>query len=265
MSENALPESNRPPIGLAIASLVLGILAVVLGLFLVGGVLGVLGILLATLHLRRSRASRRMAWSGLVLSLVGLSIAGAMTPFYIRFIKELKTTMAEMEKNAVKVDEWIGVPAPDFTVTTVDGESITLSELKGKRVVLDFWATWCGPCVKEIPHFITLRNLISPDELVIVGLSQESEATLRPFVAKKGMNYPVASAKDLPRPYSGIVSIPTTFFIDRNGVIQDAVVGYHDLGALRQSALGEDYAGEIKSPPPPKSDGEAPPESTAAP
>ena len=120
--------------------------------------------------------------------------------------------------------------------------------------MLDFWATWCGPCVKEIPHFITLRDLFPPDELVIVGISQEGEAILRPFVAKKGMNYPVASGKDLPLPYSGIVSIPTTFFIDRNGVIQDAVVGYHDLTALRKYALGEDYAGEPKSPPAPKPD-----------
>jgi peroxiredoxin len=157
-------------------------------------------------------------------------------------------------------DAWQGVLAPDISVTTLEGKTLKLSELKGKRVVLDFWATWCPPCRKEIPHFIELANGASPDELVIIGISSEDADTLKAFVKKNGINYPIALADDLPSPYSDVTGIPTTFFIDRQGVIQDVLVGYHDFNQLKSRALATDTVGEPK--PAPNAGQTAPVEST---
>jgi thiol-disulfide isomerase/thioredoxin len=121
--------------------------------------------------------------------------------------------------------------------------------LKGKRVVIDFWATWCPPCVREIPHFVRLVNESSRDDLMVIGISREEDRILRDFVKAKGVNYPVGRAGDLSSPYADIRSIPTTFFIDRQGVIQKIFVGYHDYGDLRETALSEDYAGEPREAP----------------
>jgi thiol-disulfide isomerase/thioredoxin len=116
-------------------------------------------------------------------------------------------------------------------------------------VVLDFWATWCPPCVREIPHFIRLHNETSRDDLIIVGISSEADSKLKPFVKKYGVSYPIASANDLPSPYSDVRAIPTTFFIDRQGVIQSVLVGYHELKELKTRAQSPDFKGEPKSAP----------------
>jgi thiol-disulfide isomerase/thioredoxin len=128
-----------------------------------------------------------------------------------------------------------------------------LSELKGKRVVVDFWATWCPPCVKEIPHYIQLYGETSRDDLAIVGISDEAPGVLADFVKKKGINYPIARGTNLPPPFDKIASIPTTFFIDRHGVIQTVAVGYHDYAALKSDALAADLAGTPKAVPAPPS------------
>jgi len=137
--------------------------------------------------------------------------------------------------------EWLGKPSPDLTVTDINGNEIKLSDLKGKRVILDFWATWCPPCKKEIPHFVKMRNEIDPNKLVIIGISSESAEVLKKFAAENKINYPIVSAVDLPAPYDKIMSIPTTFFIDRSGIIQEVLNGYHDFEMLHENALLPDY------------------------
>lgn len=243
--------------GLAIAALVLGILAVVLSFLLVGGVLGAVGLILGFVHLKRRRRPNGMAWWGVSLSMVGLIISIGFGTLYYQGYRALKKAMEERGSRP-SATEWQGVVAPDFTVTALDGRKLTLSELKGKRVVLDFWATWCSPCRKEIPHFIQLAKDIPSTDLCIVGISHEDESKLKGFVQKEGINYPIASAKGLPAPYSNVRSIPTTFFIDRHGIIQTVVVGYHDMATLKSHAMEEDYEGEPKLPPAPKSKTEIP-------
>lgn len=145
--------------------------------------------------------------------------------------------------------QWIGVPAPDFIVTTVDGKQFQLSALRGKRVIIDLWATWCPPCRREIPHFIALAKDPDIKNVAIVGISSEEQSVVKDFADKQGINYPVATTKALPRPYSNADSIPTTFVVDRNGIIENVVVGYHSQNELKGLATGPDYVGPVKQPP----------------
>jgi peroxiredoxin len=222
----------------AIVSLVLGILALVFALIVVGGLLGVVGLIAGTLHLRRQVQYRAMAWWGIgfssaaILASIGLGFA-----YYAGYQKAREFIGNTQSSSSAKFTSWEGQPAPDISVTTQDGETIQLSQFKGKRVVLDFWATWCPPCVREIPHFVQLTRETSRDDLVIIGITNEGTNVLQQFAQKHQINYPIGSPAELVPPYSEVAAIPTTFFIDTNGVIESVITGYHDLDALRSKAL----------------------------
>lgn len=249
---NETPHIVAPRLGLAIASLVLGILALVLSLFLIGAILGLVGLVLGVFHIRGRRGTNAMAWWGVGLSIIGI-VSGLGFGLYYYHIYKQFTAVIESGSSGKMADlkAWEGVLAPDINIKTLDGQTVELSKLRGKRVVLDFWATWCPPCVKEIPHFVRLFNETSRDDLWVIGISSESESQLKSFVGKHGVSYPIAAVKDdaLPSPYKDIRSIPTTFFIDRNGIIQSIAVGYHDFAAIKKYALAEDVKGEPKPPP----------------
>jgi peroxiredoxin len=240
-------EPVAPRLGFAITCLVLGIIGIATSVVLVGALFGLFGLIFGIAHLFRRQRANAMAWIGIVLSIGGIAASVQLGRVYYQGFM----TLVEAFQKGMTADteEWKGVMAPDITVTSLDGQTIKLSDLRGKRVVLDFWATWCGPCVQEIPHFIQLRKDVPEDELVIIGISDESKETLQAFLLKTPVNYPLVSAPDLPAPYSHVNVFPTTFFIDRNGVIQDVVLGYHDLAALKSHATGPDYTGEVKTSP----------------
>lgn len=144
---------------------------------------------------------------------------------------------------------WEGVRAPDFSVTTIDGRTIHLADLKGKRVILNFWATWCPPCVAEIPDFVKLRADVSPTNVFILGLGADDPAAQKTFAQKNGINYPLAILQNIPSPYQDVDEIPVTMVIDRNGVFQHVVFGRQDLKTLEQFANEPDFSGTVKSPP----------------
>jgi thiol-disulfide isomerase/thioredoxin len=120
-------------------------------------------------------------------------------------------------------------PAPDFKLTTLDGKPVTLADSHGKVILLNFWATWCGPCRAEIPDLIELQNKYK-DKLQILGLVVDDDAdAIKEFVEKVGINYPVAIASDDIRfEYGGIAALPTSFVLDSKGRIVQKHEGLRD-------------------------------------
>ena len=121
--------------------------------------------------------------------------------------------------------------APSFTLQDLNGKQVSLSDFKGKVVILDFWATWCPPCVKEIPHFIALYEQYKDQGFAIVGISVDREGinVVKSFARKYQVNYPILMTDgQVDKAYGGIPSIPTTFVIDSAGNIRQKYVGYRD-------------------------------------
>ena len=118
--------------------------------------------------------------------------------------------------------------APDFELKTLAGETIKLSDYKGKVVLLDFWATWCGPCRRGIPDLVEIQNQFNED-LIIIGISLDQQNTLnqlQPFIDYFNINYPVVLWNEkVVKDYGNISAIPTSFIIDQDGEIVNRFVG----------------------------------------
>src|ERR1051325_11641609 len=111
----------------------------------------------------------------------------------------------------------------NFTLKDVDGKDVKLAALKGKVVLLDFWATWCGPCKIEIPWFIEFQNKYGKDGLQVIGISVDDTLDkLKPFVADLRMNYPVLQGldhDDVQDAYGPMFGVPVTAVISRDGKV----------------------------------------------
>ncbi|PYT52549.1 MAG: hypothetical protein DMG43_11415 [Acidobacteria bacterium] len=121
-------------------------------------------------------------------------------------------------------------PAPDFNLTGLDGKAVTLAGYKDKAILLNFWATWCGPCRAEIPDLVELQNKYR-DHLQIIGLvvDDDDRDAIKKFVAEFAINYPVALAtNDLRLQYGGIPALPTSFVLDAAGRIVQKHEGLRD-------------------------------------
>jgi thiol-disulfide isomerase/thioredoxin len=119
-------------------------------------------------------------------------------------------------------------PAPDFTLQSLDGKNMSLSDLRGKAVLLNFWATWCGPCKIEMPWFIELQKQYGSQGLQIVGVAMDdsSKEDIAKFASDMGVNYPVLLGKEaVGEAYGGVPALPESFLIGRDGKIVDKIIG----------------------------------------
>ncbi len=128
--------------------------------------------------------------------------------------------------------------APNFSLKTSTGQTIELSKLKGKTVVVNFWATWCGPCRAEIPGFVDVYSKYKSKGLEIVGISLDQGGwnDVGPFVKNMNITYPVVLGNDqIAQAYGNIDAIPTTFIVDKKGHIVSRHVGYMDKESFEKT------------------------------
>ena len=133
-----------------------------------------------------------------------------------------------------------GKPAPKFTLVDLNGKKVSLSDYKGKPVLLNFWATWCGPCKIEIPWMEKLRDQYKDQGFEVLGIESDSYdddpkalAEYKAGVAKSatalGINYPVLlGGETISEAYGGLDGLPNSFYVDRNGIITAQIVGLRD-------------------------------------
>ncbi len=120
----------------------------------------------------------------------------------------------------------VGHPAPDFTLRTAAGEPLTLSQLRGTPVVLNFWATWCPPCRSELPELDAASKKYA-GQIAIAGVNQaEPPEAVQSFAREMDLTFPIPldTQSQVSRDY-GVRSLPTTFFIDRQGIIRQIQIG----------------------------------------
>lgn len=228
---------------LSTACLAFGVVSVLLSFVGVGAILGFAGLVNSRKYQDRGFEINQTVHWGHILSTIGLVAGLAFSAIHVQ------NFLRGPQEDPLKV--WEGVPAPEFKMRLVDGNVVRLSDFEGRRVALVLWATWCQPCLREIPILSRLHKETSRNDLEIIGVSAEDPELVGKFVKRHGIGYPVTTpAQELPRPIIDVAGIPQTFVIDRNGIIQFVAGGLHSYEELKGMLVTDDYAGEIKAAPP---------------
>lgn len=153
---------------------------------------------------------RRLIWVAAITIIMALGISCSSSP-----------------PVSPEVGPRVGAIAPDFALFALAGNSITLSGLRGRPVVLNFWTTWCGPCRHEMPYLQEVFEERTNQELAIIAVNiGESESIVRKFITNRGYTFPIAldQERHVALDYE-IAAIPTTFLIDQDGIIQAVKIG----------------------------------------
>ncbi len=130
--------------------------------------------------------------------------------------------------------------APDFKLKDSNGQTVQLADFKGKVVLLNFWATWCGPCTTEIPWFMEFEQSFKDRGFAILGVAMDDDGweSVKPYVSGRKMNYRVLMGSEtMSALYGGVEALPTTFIIDRDGKIASMHVGLIDKNEYKNEIL----------------------------
>jgi len=154
--------------------------------------------------------------------------------------KSLKDIISSASGWGPILSDFYGKTMPDFTVTDIAGQAHKLSDYRGRNVMIVLWATWCVPCLQEIPHLIALRDIMSADKLAILAISNEPADVVKAMARDRDLNYTVISNKGvLPEPLSGIRGYPSAFFVKPDGTLKLATEGGLRLGEMKAIILAE--------------------------
>ncbi|MEH7072674.1 TlpA disulfide reductase family protein [Neobacillus drentensis] len=163
-----------------------------------------------------------------LVSLLTVAIVQAMD-------KKTETPETTNQTTASKEGLSIGAKAPDFELKTLTGENIKLSSLKGKKVMLNFWATWCPPCKAEMPAMEQFSKQM-PKDLVILAVNIDPQLDVKGFVDENKITFPILlDTDDKVNETYQVLSIPTTYFIDSKGIIQNKFTGSMNLDVMKDS------------------------------
>jgi thiol-disulfide isomerase/thioredoxin len=162
----------------------------------------------------------------LVVSLAAVGLTGC----------NAHTASAPQPKETAPAAGEIGSRLPDFSVRDLQGREISSAGLRGKVVLIDFWATWCQPCKKEMPGYQKLLDRYGAQGFVVIGFKfdtmQDTEEPTE-FARKIGVHYPLAVASDeLKMKFGGIEGLPTTMLFDRSGVLRKKIIGFEYTEAV---------------------------------
>jgi peroxiredoxin len=169
--------------------------------------------------------TRLSAWRAVSAIAVVAAICGAT--WYARHHALVNGTKSAVQEQFDR-SELISKPAPDFSLTDATGQTVKLSDQKGKVVLLNFWATWCGPCKVEIPWFMSFQQQYKDRNFAVVGVAFDDDGwtAVKPYIAEHKINYRVVVGNDaLDKAYGGVESLPTTFLIGRDGRVASKHVG----------------------------------------
>jgi thiol-disulfide isomerase/thioredoxin len=175
------------------------------------------------------------------IALLGVVMFAAIVAAMVRYTHRVEAGLTKaVPTGSVKLLKERTEVAP-FTATDVTGKPISIAQLRGKVVLINFWATWCPPCREEIPALIELQKKYT-DQLQIIGIAQDSGSAedVRRFAEANGMNYPsVLSSPELEKRFPGVYALPTTFMLDHDGRIAQKHVGLLNtsVAALETEAL----------------------------
>jgi peroxiredoxin len=132
-------------------------------------------------------------------------------------------------KNGGGIGALRGAPAPDFTLKTLDGKTLTLSDLRGKAVLINFWATWCAPCKIETPWIVDLQKQYEAQGLQVLAVSMDDESStedVKKFAQEMKMTYPILrGTEEVGDEYGGVEFLPTIFFVGRDGKVTGRILG----------------------------------------
>lgn len=158
---------------------------------------------------------------------VVIIVVAIVVTFMLVFGVQRARRVSDQKENPEK--DITGKLAPDFTLKSLEGKDVHLSDFRGKAVLLNFWATWCEPCKVETPWFVQLQNQYGPAGLQVVGVDMDEDSNsqdIAKFAKTMGMNYPVVLGKEsVTESYGGVDYLPASFYIDRDGKVVEKVFG----------------------------------------
>ena len=160
-------------------------------------------------------------------------LLGGLTLFHFR----THHSSVEGTQRVENVGFQVGQRAPDFTLPSLDGKSVTLSELRGRPVLLNFWATWCAPCRVEMPWLVRLDEAYRAQGLQVIGIAVESgqKDEIAAFVRERGVQYEIVLGNSATlNEFGGVRFMPQSFFIDREGRITKVTAGITDESDLAE-------------------------------